>query len=226
MNTHARASRSRPARSARASRCRSGICLALRLDRLDQTAQVFCLLSDGDCQEGQTWEGATAASPLRPHQHHRDRRLQPPADRRHHRGGHGHRRRARQVRGLRLGLGRDRRPRHGARSSRRSSAAAPSTGRRRSSARPRRAAASRFMEGRFGFHGKPPSQEQAEEALTELEATLEEQTQGASGEAPMERRRLSRSRPATPTATRSSSSARRTRTSSRSTPTSRSRPSR
>ena len=35
------------------------------------------------------------------------------------------------------------------------------------------------MEGRFGFHGKPPSPEQAEEALTELEATLEEQTEGA-----------------------------------------------
>ena len=34
------------------------------------------------------------------------------------------------------------------------------------------------MEGRFGFHGKPPSQEQAEEALEELEAALEEQTEG------------------------------------------------
>jgi transketolase len=33
-----------------------------------------------------------------------------------------------------------------------------------------------FMEGRFGFHGKPPSQEQEEEAMTELEATLEQQT--------------------------------------------------
>ena len=32
------------------------------------------------------------------------------------------------------------------------------------------------MEGRFGFHGKPPTPEQAEEALTELEARLEEQT--------------------------------------------------
>ena len=32
------------------------------------------------------------------------------------------------------------------------------------------------MEGRFGFHGKPPSPEQAGEALDELEATLEEQT--------------------------------------------------
>jgi hypothetical protein len=32
------------------------------------------------------------------------------------------------------------------------------------------------MEGRFGFHGKPPSQEQAEEAMSELEAMLGEQT--------------------------------------------------
>ncbi|MGH2984324.1 MAG: hypothetical protein ACRDK5_08730 [Solirubrobacterales bacterium] len=39
-----------------------GICLALRLDGLADTAQVFCLLSDGDCQEGETWEGAAAAS--------------------------------------------------------------------------------------------------------------------------------------------------------------------
>ena len=33
------------------------------------------------------------------------------------------------------------------------------------------------MESRFGFHGKPPSPEQAEEALSELEATLERQTE-------------------------------------------------
>ena len=38
-----------------------GIALALRLDGLDETAQVFGVLSDGDCQEGQTWEAATAA---------------------------------------------------------------------------------------------------------------------------------------------------------------------
>jgi len=42
-----------------------GICLALRLDGLVDTAHVFCLLSDGDCQEGQTWEAATAARRLR-----------------------------------------------------------------------------------------------------------------------------------------------------------------
>ena len=39
-----------------------GICLALRLDGLADTAHVFCLLSDGDCQEGETWEGAAAAA--------------------------------------------------------------------------------------------------------------------------------------------------------------------
>jgi transketolase len=38
-----------------------GIAMALRLDDLDEVAQVFCVLSDGDCQEGQTWEAATAA---------------------------------------------------------------------------------------------------------------------------------------------------------------------
>jgi transketolase len=38
-----------------------------------------------------------------------------------------------------------------------------------------------FMEGRFGFHGKPPSQEQAEEALEELEAKLAEQTKSVNG---------------------------------------------
>ena len=32
------------------------------------------------------------------------------------------------------------------------------------------------MEGRFGFHGKPPTPEQAGEALDELMARLEEQT--------------------------------------------------
>src|SRR5436190_8210177 len=40
----------------------AGICLALRLDGLDSTSHVFGLLSDGDCQEGQTWEAAAAAA--------------------------------------------------------------------------------------------------------------------------------------------------------------------
>ena len=101
--------------------------------------------------------GGDGGGALRRPQPDRDRRLQPPADRRHDRGGHGHRRRARQVRGLRLGRGRDRRPRHGR--GRRGARAQPhpATARRRSSARRRRARASRSMEGRFGFHGKPPT---------------------------------------------------------------------
>jgi transketolase len=37
-----------------------GIALSMHLDGLD-SQRVFCLLSDGDCQEGQTWEAATAA---------------------------------------------------------------------------------------------------------------------------------------------------------------------
>ena len=41
------------------------------------------------------------------------------------------------------------------------------------------------MEGRFGFHGKPPSPELAQEAWEELEALYEKQTaalQGSTGE--------------------------------------------
>jgi hypothetical protein len=43
------------------------------------------------------------------------------------------------------------------------------------------------MEGRFGFHGKPPTPELAAEALEELMATLDEQTKGlheSDGDAP------------------------------------------
>ena len=121
-----------------------GIALALRLDGLDETAHVFTLLSDGDCQEGQTWEAATAAPHFKVAEPDRDRRLQPPADRRHDRGGHGHRRHARQSSSRSAGstveidghdmaaiveaLEREPRGRRG---------------RRRSSARPRRAVASR-----------------------------------------------------------------------------------
>src|SRR5262249_33305096 len=39
-----------------------------------------------------------------------------------------------------------------------------------------------FMEDRFGFHGKPPSQEQAEDAMKELEQTCGEQTKGLEAE--------------------------------------------
>ena len=44
-----------------------GICLALRLDGLADTAHIFCVMSDGDCQEGETWEGAAAAAHYKLH---------------------------------------------------------------------------------------------------------------------------------------------------------------
>jgi hypothetical protein len=37
------------------------------------------------------------------------------------------------------------------------------------------------MEDRFGFHGKPPSQDQAEQAMEELEATYQQQTKALEG---------------------------------------------
>ena len=166
---------------ARASRCASGIALALRLDGLDDTAQVFGLLSDGDIQEGQTWEAATAAPHFGVDQPDRDRRLQPPADRRHHRGGHGHGRRPRQVRGVRLGRGRDRRPRHGR--DRRGAGAQPHPrppGRDRR-ARPRRAAASPPWRAASASTASRRRPEQAAEALEELDAELEAQTKALHG---------------------------------------------
>jgi transketolase len=39
-----------------------------------------------------------------------------------------------------------------------------------------------FMEDRFGFHGKPPTAEQAEQAMEELEATLQQQDKALRGE--------------------------------------------
>jgi len=36
-----------------------GMALAAKLDRKDY--KIYCLISDGECQEGQTWEAATAA---------------------------------------------------------------------------------------------------------------------------------------------------------------------
>src|SRR5215211_2588874 len=44
-----------------------GICLALRLDELDDVAHVFTLMSDGDCQEGRAgrarWRRHTSSCP-------------------------------------------------------------------------------------------------------------------------------------------------------------------
>ena len=152
-----------------------GICLALRLDRLDQTSHTFCLLSDGDCQEGQTWEAATAAT------HFGLRNLTAVVDYNHLQTD-GTTEEVMDIGDVRAKFeafgwdsveidGHD------------MNAIVDALERGRELDRPsaivcqtKKGRGVSFMEERFGFHGKPPTPEQAEEALTELEARLEEQT--------------------------------------------------
>jgi transketolase len=152
-----------------------GICLALRLDRLDQTAQTFCLMSDGDCQEGQTWEGATAAS------HFGLTNLTAIVDYNHLQtdGTTEEVMDTGDVRAKFEAFGWDAVEIEG----HDMEAIVEALERSRTLDKPaaivcqtKKGRGVSFMEGRFGFHGKPPTQEQAEEALTELEATLEAQT--------------------------------------------------
>jgi transketolase len=153
-----------------------GICLALRLDRLDQTAQVFTLLSDGDCQEGETWEGATSAA------HFGVRNLTAIVDYNHLQTD-GTTEEVMDIGDVRAKFdafgwdaieidGHD------------MGAVTEALERSRTLDRPaaivcqtKKGRGVSFMENRFGFHGKPPSAEQAEEALSELEGTLERQTE-------------------------------------------------
>ncbi|MFI5027811.1 MAG: transketolase [Solirubrobacterales bacterium] len=151
-----------------------GISLALRLDGLEETTQVFGVLSDGDCQEGETWEGAAAAvhfdlpnlTAIVDYNHlQTDGTTEEVMDTGDVRGkfeafgwdsveidGHD-------MGAIVEALQRGRRLR-------RPAAIVCQTKKGRGVS---------FMEDRFGFHGKPPSQEQAEEALKELEARLAEQ---------------------------------------------------
>jgi transketolase len=152
-----------------------GICLALRLDRLDQTAQVFCLLSDGDLQEGQSWEAATAAT------HFEVENLTAIVDYNHLQTD-GTTEEVMDIADVRAKFeafgwdaveidGHD------------MAAIVDALERSRALDRPaaivcqtKKGRGVSFMEGRFGYHGKPPSPEQAEEALAELERLLDEQT--------------------------------------------------
>jgi transketolase len=150
-----------------------GIALGLRLDHIDD-AHVFALLSDGDCQEGQTWEAAMAAV------HFKVTNLTAIVDYNHLQtdgtteevmdikdvrkkfeafewdaieiDGHDM---AAVVEALEWSRGRDR----------------PAT----IVCQTRKGCGVSLMEDQFGFHGKPPTPEQAEQALTELEARLQEQ---------------------------------------------------
>jgi transketolase len=155
-----------------------GIALALHLDG-DGDARVWCLLSDGDCQEGQTWEAATAAP------HFADRggaRITAIVDYNHLQTD-GTTEEVMDIGDMRAKFesfgwdtveidGHD------------MAAIVDALERSRTVERPaaivcqtKKGRGVSSMEGRFGFHGKPPSPEQAEEALTELEQLFAAQTE-------------------------------------------------
>jgi transketolase len=151
-----------------------GIALGLRLDEIE--AHVFAVMSDGDCQEGQSWEAAMAAvhfgvsnlTAIVDYNHlQTDGTTEEVMDLRDVRkkfegfdweaveiDGHDM---AQVVESLEWSRTRER-----------PAAIICQTKKGRGVS---------LMEGQTGFHGKPPSAEQAEQALTELEAKLQEQTE-------------------------------------------------
>jgi transketolase len=157
-----------------------GICLALRLDGLADTAHVFTVLSDGDCQEGETWEGAMSAA------HYKLANLTAIVDYNHLQtdGTTEEVMDTGDVRAKFEAFGWDSIEIDG----HDMGAVTEALERSRTLDGPaaivcqtKKGRGVSFMEGRFGFHGKPPSQEQAEEALEELEAKLAEQTKSVNG---------------------------------------------
>jgi transketolase len=157
-----------------------GIALALRLDGLDDTAHVFGVLSDGDCQEGQTWEAATAAP------HFGVTNLTAIVDYNHLQtdGTTEEVMDTGDVRAKFEAFGWDTVEIDG----HDMNAVVDALERSRTLDRPaaivcqtKKGRGVSAMEGRFGFHGKPPSPELAAEALDELEARLEEQTAALNG---------------------------------------------
>jgi transketolase len=157
-----------------------GICLALRLDGLADTSQVFTLMSDGDCQEGESWEGAMAAA------HYELPNLTAIVDYNHLQtdGTTEEVMDTGDVRAKFESFGWDSVEIDG----HDMTAIVEALERSRTVRRPaaivcqtKKGRGVSFMEGRFGFHGKPPSQEQEEQALEELETTYREQTEALEG---------------------------------------------
>jgi transketolase len=152
-----------------------GICLALRLDGLDGTSQVFGLLSDGDCQEGQTWEAATAAA------HFGVANLTAIVDYNHLQTD-GTTEEVMDVGDVHAkfeAFGWDAVQIDGHDMEQVVEALERSRALRKPSAivaQTKKGKGVSSMEDRFGFHGKPPTPEQAAEALEELMAKLDEQT--------------------------------------------------
>ena len=150
-----------------------GIALGLRLDGIND-AHVFALLSDGDCQEGQTWEAAMAAA------HFGVANLTAIIDYNHLQTD-GTTEEVMDIKDVRAKFeafewdaveidGHD------------MAAVVEALEWSRERERPaavvcqtRKGCGVSLMEDQFGFHGKPPTAEQAEQALTELETMLAEQ---------------------------------------------------
>lgn len=152
----------------------AGICLALRLDGLAETAHVFGILSDGDCQEGQTWEAAAAAA------HFGIDNITAIVDYNHLQtdGTTEEVMDTGDVRAKFEAFGWDAIEIDG----HDMAAIVEALERSRTLDRPaaivcqtKKGKGVSSMEGRFGFHGKPPSPELAAEALEELEERLERQ---------------------------------------------------
>jgi transketolase len=157
-----------------------GICLALRLDGLEDTAHTFAVLSDGDLQEGESWEGAMSAA------HFKLSNLTAIVDYNHLQtdGTTEQVMDTGDVRAKFESFGWDSVEIDG----HDMGAIVEALERSRTLDRPaaivcqtKKGRGVSFMEGRFGFHGKPPSQEQASEAMEELEAKLKEQTEAVNG---------------------------------------------
>ena len=147
-----------------------GIALALRLDHVDE-AHVFAILSDGDCQEGQTWEAATAAA------HFEVSNLTAVVDYNHLQTD-GTTEEVMDLRDVRKKFeafewdtveidGHDMKAvveaLEWSRERERPAAVVCQT---------KKGCGVSLMEDQFGFHGKPPTPEQAEQALSELEEKL------------------------------------------------------
>jgi transketolase len=157
-----------------------GIALGLRLDRIDE-AHVFAVMSDGDCQEGQTWEAAMASA------HFGVSSLTAIIDYNHLQTD-GTTEEVMDLKDVRKKFeafewdtveidGHD------------MAAVVEALEWSRQRERPaaivcqtKKGCGVSLMEDQFGFHGKPPTPDQAEHALTELEETLERQTQALAAE--------------------------------------------
>ena len=152
-----------------------GIALGLRVDGIGE-AHVFALMSDGDCQEGQSWEAAMAAS------HFGVSNLTAIVDYNHLQTD-GTTEEVMDVKDVRAkfeAFAWDAIEIDGHDMASLVEALEWSRTRERPAAvvcQTKKGRGVSLMEDTFGFHGKPPTPEQAEQALTELEARLAEQNE-------------------------------------------------